>query len=48
MEEPQDGSTSVELPVIRRGGTSGVVTVSWEATLGGKLTFYTILKFFLN
>lgn len=36
VEEPEDGTGRVvSLPVIRRGGTVGVVSVHWEATLGG-------------
>ena len=37
-EEPSGGeSRTIQLPIIRTGGTLGVVTVNWEARLNGNL-----------
>lgn len=37
MEEPEFGSVSIDLPVIRNAGTLGNVTVHWIATIDGHL-----------
>ena len=41
VEEPPDGSNLVvSLPVTRKGGTVGVVMVTWEASLTGQSVYY--------
>lgn len=35
VEEPETGSVSINLPIIRNAGTLGNVTVQWVATISG-------------
>lgn len=36
VEEPEVGPLTVNLTVVRKGGTLGVMTLDWVAMLGGK------------
>lgn len=36
VEEPEFGSVTINLPIIRNAGTLGNVTVQWAATINGQ------------
>lgn len=40
--ETENENSVVEIPVIRRGGSRGVVAVKWEATYKGSLTCHVL------
>ena len=36
LTEPDEGETrTIDIPIVRTGGTMGVVAVDWQATLDG-------------